>query len=86
MIFVLLMFAIGQFVLSQTLAGKNQALADLNAQIAQLAQTLSLAQDARITARGEGQGTFGLARQTSASERDDAREPRPRNSAPTSRA
>ena len=45
MVFVLLLFAIGQFVLSQTIAGKNQALADLNAQIAQLAKTLSLAQD-----------------------------------------
>src|SRR5262249_23634814 len=45
MVFVLLLFAIGQFVLSQTLAGKNQALAELNAQIAQLAQTLSLAQE-----------------------------------------
>lgn len=44
MIFVLLIFAIGQFVLSQTIAGKNQALAQLNAQIAQLAKTLSLAQ------------------------------------------
>lgn len=50
MIFVLLLFAIGQFVLSTTLAGKNQALADLNAQIAQLAQTLSLAQDAKTKA------------------------------------
>jgi len=45
MVFVLLLFAIGQFVLSQTIAGKNQALADLNAQIAQLAKTLSLAED-----------------------------------------
>jgi len=45
MVFVLLLFAIGQFVLSQTIVGKNQALADLNAQIAQLAKTLSLAQD-----------------------------------------
>jgi chemotaxis protein MotB len=45
MVFVLCLFAIGQFVLSQTLAGKNQTLADLNAQIAQLAKTLSLAQD-----------------------------------------
>ncbi len=47
MIFVLLLFAVGQFVLSQTLAGKNKALADLNAQIAQLAQTLSLAQETK---------------------------------------
>ncbi|HET8942581.1 MAG TPA: peptidoglycan -binding protein [Rudaea sp.] len=46
MIFVLLIFAIGQFVLSQTIAGKNQALAQLNTQIAQLAKTLSLAQGA----------------------------------------
>jgi chemotaxis protein MotB len=50
MIFVLLLFAVGQFVLSQTLAGKNAALADLNAQIAQLAQTLSLAKDAQAKA------------------------------------
>lgn len=50
MIFVLLLFAIGQFVLSTTLAGKNRALADLNAQIAQLAQTLSLSQDAKVKA------------------------------------
>ena len=47
MIFVLLLFAVGQFVLSQTLAGKNAALADLNAQIAQLAKTLSLANEAK---------------------------------------
>jgi chemotaxis protein MotB len=45
MVFVLCLFAIGQFVLSQTLAGKNQALADLNSQIAELAKTLSLAQE-----------------------------------------
>jgi len=49
MVFVLLLFAIGQFVLSQTIAGKNQALADLNAQIAQLAKSLSLAQDSSRT-------------------------------------
>ncbi|TLY51814.1 MAG: peptidoglycan -binding protein [Gammaproteobacteria bacterium] len=47
MIFVLLLFAVGQYVLSQTLAGKNAALADLNAQIAQLAKTLSLANEAK---------------------------------------
>jgi chemotaxis protein MotB len=45
MVFVLLLFAVGQAVLTQTIAGKNQALADLNLQIAQLAKTLSLAQD-----------------------------------------
>ncbi len=46
MVFVLLLFAIGQFVLSQTIVGKNEALAQLNAQIAQLSKTLSLAEGA----------------------------------------
>ena len=45
MIFVLLIFAIGQFVLSDTLAGKNRALDQLSAQVAQLARTLSLSED-----------------------------------------
>jgi chemotaxis protein MotB len=45
MIFVLLIFAIGQFVLSDTLAGKNKALDALNAQVAELARTLSLSED-----------------------------------------
>ncbi len=49
LVFVLLIFAVGQYALTQTLAGKNQALADLNAQIAQLAQTLSLAQSDNAT-------------------------------------
>ena len=49
MVFVLCLFAIGQFVLSTTLAGKNQALADLNSQIAELAKTLSLAQESNRT-------------------------------------
>lgn len=45
MIFVLLIFAIGQFVLSDTLAGKNRALDSLNAKVAELASTLSLSED-----------------------------------------
>ena len=45
MIFVLLIFAVGQFVLSDTLAGKNKALDALNAQVAELARTLSLSED-----------------------------------------
>ena len=48
MVFVLLLFAIGQFVMSQTIAGKNQALAELDAQIAQLSKTLSLAQGSNL--------------------------------------
>ncbi len=49
MIFVLLIFAIGQFVLSDTLAGKNKALDALNAQVAELARTLSLSEDQKRT-------------------------------------
>ena len=45
MIFVLLIFAIGQFVLSDTLSGKNRALDALNARVAELAKTLSLSQE-----------------------------------------
>jgi len=82
MIFVLLLFAIGQFVLSQTLAGKNQALADLNAQIAQLAQTLSLAQDAKVKADSKvNELSASLGSMTS--ERDAAKA-EPRRSRPTS--
>ncbi len=49
MIFVLLIFAIGQFVLSDTLAGKNKALDALNSQVAELARTLSLTEDQKRT-------------------------------------
>jgi chemotaxis protein MotB len=49
MIFVLLIFAIGQFVLSDTLAGKNRALDALNSQVAELARTLSLSEDQKKT-------------------------------------
>ncbi|MEO7063356.1 MAG: peptidoglycan -binding protein [Dokdonella sp.] len=49
MIFVLLIFAIGQFVLSDTLAGKNRALDALNSKVVELAKTLSLAEDSKHT-------------------------------------
>ncbi|MDD2770322.1 MAG: peptidoglycan -binding protein [Methylococcus sp.] len=45
MVFVLLLFAIGQFVLAETLSGKSRALDLLNGQIAELAKTLALTQD-----------------------------------------
>jgi chemotaxis protein MotB len=47
MIFMLLIFAIGQFVLSDTLAGKNQSLETLNARMAQLTNRVTLSEDAR---------------------------------------
>lgn len=48
MIFVLLIFAIGQFVLSDTLSGKNRALDALNAKVAELARTLSLSEEQKL--------------------------------------
>lgn len=49
MIFVLLIFVIGQFILSDTLAGKNRALDALHSRVAELARTLSLSEEARHT-------------------------------------
>jgi len=78
MVFVLLLFAIGQFVLSQTIVGKNQALAELNAQIAQLAQTLSLAQqnsralDAKVKELSASLGSADSERDAARSQLDAA--------------
>ncbi len=47
MVFVILIFVIGQFVLADAVSGRDRALAQLNAELAALAQTLSLTQDAR---------------------------------------
>lgn len=72
MVFVLLLFAIGQFVLSDTLAGKNRALDALNAKVAELAKTLSLSEDqkAALDARAkELAASLGSA----SSERDQAK-------------
>ncbi len=72
-IFVLLVFAIGQFVLSDSLAGKNRALDALNVQIAELARTLSLSEEQKATldARvAELAASLGSSR----SERDELKE------------
>ena len=42
LIFMLLIFTIGQFVLSDALTGRDKALAQLNAELAQLAKALSM--------------------------------------------
>jgi chemotaxis protein MotB len=46
MIFLLLIFAVGQAVLSDTLAGKNRALDIANAKVVELVKSLSLSEDA----------------------------------------
>jgi chemotaxis protein MotB len=50
LVFLLLIFTIGQFVLSDALSGRDKALAQLNAELAQLAQALSMEQAAKTQA------------------------------------
>ena len=50
LVFVLLIFTIGQFVLSDALSGRDKALAQLNAELAALAKSLSMEQDAKVQA------------------------------------
>lgn len=50
MVFVILIFVIGQFVLADAVSGRDRALAQLNAELAALAQTLSLEKAARARA------------------------------------
>jgi chemotaxis protein MotB len=50
MVFVILIFVIGQFVLSDAVSGRDRALERLNAELAVLAQTLSLESAARLRA------------------------------------
>ncbi len=50
LIFMLLIFTIGQFVLSDALTGRDKALAQLNVELAQLAKALSMEQSAKTTA------------------------------------
>ncbi|QID19098.1 peptidoglycan -binding protein [Nitrogeniibacter mangrovi] len=53
MIFVILIFTIGQFVLSDAVSGRDRAIARLNADLATLAKQLSLATDARTQAEAQ---------------------------------
>ncbi len=50
MVFVILIFVIGQFVLADAVSGRDRALAQLNAELSLLAQTLSLEKTAREAA------------------------------------
>lgn len=72
LIFMLLIFAIGQFVLSDALTGRDKALAQLNAELAQLAKSLSMEQDAKTTALAKVEELSASLLQTG-SERDALR-------------
>ena len=53
MIFVILIFTIGQFVLTDAVSGRDRALAQLNAELAVLAKQLSLETDVRRQAESQ---------------------------------
>lgn len=50
LVFVLMIFTIGQFVLSDALSGRDKALAALNAELAELARNLSMEREAKLKA------------------------------------
>jgi chemotaxis protein MotB len=50
LVFLLLVFTVGQFVLSDAISGRDKALAQLNAELAALAKSLSMEQSAKVTA------------------------------------
>ena len=50
LVFVLLIFTVGQFVLSDALSGRDKALAALNAELAELARSLSMEREAKLKA------------------------------------
>jgi chemotaxis protein MotB len=69
MVFVLLLFVLGQFVLSDAITGRDRALDRLNAELAALARTLSLETEARARAEaqvGELSASLSVARREGA--------------------
>jgi chemotaxis protein MotB len=69
MVFVLLLFVLGQFVLSDAISGRDRALDRLNAELAALARSLSLETEARARAEtqvGELSATLGAERREGA--------------------
>lgn len=72
LVFVLLIFTIGQFVLSDALSGRDKALAALNLELSQLAKSLSMEHEAKLKADAQiNELSASLA--SSGSERDALR-------------
>lgn len=72
LVFVLLIFTVGQFVLSDALSGRDKALAALNQELAQLARTLSMEREARLKAETRA-GELSASLAAAGSERDALR-------------
>ncbi|MGH6891964.1 MAG: peptidoglycan -binding protein [Dongiaceae bacterium] len=71
-VFVLMIFVIGQLFLSQALSGRDEALAKLNRQIAELADILSLRQEEATSLKSEVDQLSAALTQSTA-ERDELR-------------
>ena len=71
-VFVLMIFVIGQLFLSQALSGRDEALAKLNRQIAELADILSLSQQKSTELQGQVDQLSGALTRSTA-ERDELR-------------
>ena len=72
LIFVLMIFTVGQFVLSDALSGRDKALAALNAELAELARSLSMEREAKLKAESTV-GDLSASLATTQSERDSLR-------------
>src|SRR5919106_3850670 len=71
-VFVLMIFVIGQLFLSQALTGRDEALAKLNRQIAEMADILSMRQQEATALKGEVE-QLSAALTKSTAERDELR-------------
>jgi len=72
LVFLLMIFAIGQFVLSDAISGRDKALSQLNAELAELARALSMEQTAKASALKQVE-ELGVSLATTTSERDSLR-------------
>lgn len=69
LVFLLLVFTIGQFALSDALSGRDKALAQLNSELAELARVLSLESEAKLKAETES-GELAVSLASTQDERD----------------
>jgi chemotaxis protein MotB len=72
LVFVLMIFTIGQFVLSDALSGRDKALAALNAELAELARSLSMEREAKLKAETKA-GELSASLATTTDERNALR-------------
>lgn len=69
LVFLLLIFTIGQFALSDALSGRDKALAQLNAELAELARVLSMEREAKLRAETEA-SELSVSLSSTSAERD----------------